>query len=922
LRGMRQERTERIRLLENAIQYSEHFGMSYPEIQEMQKELNQAKEEAARLTQYITIAERELHEQQSKTYGDYLESLKNVETQLKDFVGYLEEFEEIQTFSYETIIDLLEKYGDSVIDVIHDEELLHARIQELLGETEEAHAEKYRRMLLANETFSRHLLENNEKLYSLIADIYGEDLKNFKSLTATKAEIEATLTKRLGESWQVYLRWTRAELFDMMDMYGDYMGDFTAHDIAAIERYRQLQIAIDEIANIEIPDFRSSFDRSSQAARAFSEELDLIQIKLGVNARKIVVLQNQLAATFSQPVRRRILHDLGILYRQNQEFTNQALEIYRENLAKELSKLPETLRQQVLLGDFRIELLTDEDVANTVSNIQTLQSTIQSLEDDIRSIGTALVDVFQQQVQNSFRTANFALEELRHQFSLLDDSVDNFGLRNELLASQLILLDDQLDTVMQTMDALRHKFDLGLIDEEQFLTLEHFLHDERRRLESAIHQAETQRRNEAVRLAEEEIRKKKELYEEDKRNALDAIDAKLKAEEKAYRERMQMLDDELKRYNDIIDAKLQAIDRDEDQRTYEQELAKLQEDRAKIQEQINILELDDSLEARNRVFALTEDLHAQDERIAELQHRRNIDLRKQNLNDMKDAKRTEIEDTKKAESDKFDLFKERLEAERALEEAHYDALLQDEEYFNNLKEQLVAKYLSNIKALHDKFRNDWLNSEMEAYARVAKMLDDLIRKRAEAARMQVPGEPLRGLPSGVTETGEQMFWVNVGVEGQQVLEARSSIIARQRERYEEAKAVNNQALMDLILSETQSAIGDPSFRFLRGGETQQTGLHWLDATRQRPERVLSARQTELFGRLVDWLPNLERMLANQQTISHDSSLVINNLLRVDGNVDEAMMPDLKRLVNDAVREIQEIQKKNLVKRGITQKVGF
>jgi hypothetical protein len=48
----------------------------------------------------------------------------------------------------------------------------------------------------------------------------------------------------------------------------------------------------------------------------------------------------------------------------------------------------------------------------------------------------------------------------------------------------------------------------------------------------------------------------------------------------------------------------------------------------------------------------------------------------------------------------------------------------------------------------------------------------------------------------------------------------------------------------------------PKGTYETGGETEATGMHWLDGTSGKPERVLSAEQTSAFNKLVDYLPNL------------------------------------------------------------------
>lgn len=55
-------------------------------------------------------------------------------------------------------------------------------------------------------------------------------------------------------------------------------------------------------------------------------------------------------------------------------------------------------------------------------------------------------------------------------------------------------------------------------------------------------------------------------------------------------------------------------------------------------------------------------------------------------------------------------------------------------------------------------------------------------------------------------------------------------------------------------------------RFATGGETQTTGIHWLDGQVGKPERVLSAEQTQSFNKLVNNLPKVSPILENLKNL--------------------------------------------------------
>lgn len=63
-------------------------------------------------------------------------------------------------------------------------------------------------------------------------------------------------------------------------------------------------------------------------------------------------------------------------------------------------------------------------------------------------------------------------------------------------------------------------------------------------------------------------------------------------------------------------------------------------------------------------------------------------------------------------------------------------------------------------------------------------------------------------------------------------------------------------------------------KFETGGETQETGLQWLDGKKGKPERVLSAEQTKSFNRMVEIMPDFMRKMELFSTIAPSMSALI------------------------------------------------
>ena len=57
-------------------------------------------------------------------------------------------------------------------------------------------------------------------------------------------------------------------------------------------------------------------------------------------------------------------------------------------------------------------------------------------------------------------------------------------------------------------------------------------------------------------------------------------------------------------------------------------------------------------------------------------------------------------------------------------------------------------------------------------------------------------------------------------------------------------------------SDIASSMAASGLIYADGGETQSTGLHWLDGTKGKPERVLSSEQTTGFNKLIQNIPDL------------------------------------------------------------------
>ncbi|MFB0831564.1 phage tail tape measure protein [Brevibacillus laterosporus] len=216
---------------------------------------------------------------------------------------------------------------------------------------------------------------------------------------------------------------------------------------------------------------------------------------------------------------------------------------------------------------------------------------------------------------------------------------------------------------------------------------------------------------------------KKELKEKEKaiKAEIEAIEEQIEKEEKRHKKVMDGLDDELNRYKDIVNERLKSIDREVSEKEYNDELARLQKERQELQEKYNKLHLDKSVEGQYQLNEVKKQLAEKDREIEELNYKRGVELRKDNLNDNLDKFQKEIDAKKKAEDAKYDATKDRLNQEKR------DLEKQLDEYKEYIDRQIE---LENNK--HDRL----LKNIEEEKKRTQEKFDELINDERRFAQMR------------------------------------------------------------------------------------------------------------------------------------------------------------------------------------------
>lgn len=387
-------------------------------------------------------------------------------------------------------------------------------------------------------------------------------------------------------------------------------------------------------------------------------------------------------------------------YRKNLEQQVKHLEYKQYLLYQEANYIREQLKNEELsasmIADLRKKLselgLAWLDVRDAVkaTNMEIINSKNLQFDDLLTGVDQSLSKIDKQ--LQYYEEGGFAY------LAVLEEQIKHYEYKQTLLKKQENYLREQLKSGKLTKDQAKEI-------EMQISNIVLAWWD----VENAITGVNNSMKEQSDKLADDIIDSMKAVYEHQKQQALQAIDAQIKAEEERHRKQMKIYDDELSAYEKIIQAKLREIDDEYDEDQYEKQLNKMQEERLEIQRKINHLAMDDSYEAKTEKLKLEKELAEQTEKIQEFQDDRERKLRKDNLNDMLEDYREDIENKKEAETEKYDAEIDRLQELRRQQEYHYSEIIKNERKWSAIREDIrngeIGKHKEFLKEFLDEFEN-------------------------------------------------------------------------------------------------------------------------------------------------------------------------------------------------------------------------
>ncbi|MGD2196341.1 peptidoglycan DD-metalloendopeptidase family protein [Lysinibacillus fusiformis] len=224
-------------------------------------------------------------------------------------------------------------------------------------------------------------------------------------------------------------------------------------------------------------------------------------------------------------------------------------------------------------------------------------------------------------------------------------------------------------------------------------------------------------------IADKVISAYKDYHQELRDEQIKQLDEEIERENKKHETIMKNLQEEMDLFRKSVEDKLRLIDREESQRSYDMEIFDLESERNDVQSKLNILALDNSYEAKAKRKSLQEQLDEIDKTIAEKRHNREIDLRKESLNDALESKEEEINEKIELQESEHDNLVNKINLEKEHWESYYSDLLNNERQFAKMREDIINGHLTNVEVDFNQYRDKLKASLPE----ISGALDDTMK---------------------------------------------------------------------------------------------------------------------------------------------------------------------------------------------------
>lgn len=415
-------------------------------------------------------------------------------------------------------------------------------------------------------------------------------------------------------------------------------------------------------------------------------------------------------------------------------------------------------------------------------------------------------------------------------------------------------------------------------------------------------------------------------------------------EEDRHRTALDNIEEERKAFNEYIDEKIKALDKEEKKENYNKELNKKLEEKAKLQKQLDALMLDSSLESKAKQEELLEQLKNKQEEIEEFQNKYALDLKKENLQEQKEAHNKALDDEKKKEDENFENYKKALdrqleydklydEARRILVNGFYtdaignvvdlsEALLEYEDKFGEglsavgtkIKTEIIEKLLEVQDLLANGFDGTILSGD-NYVGPIGSSNESIIGDgNSNANNNKNKKQAITIFGNSIDLTNAQILANKYGINAQfenvantnKMPNANDIVLGQAANNYSNSTGAikltgkNREETKTMLEAHFESVKGS----YADGGIANFAGLAMMHGTEDRPELVLNNSQA---SSLFNFVKNIDsgvtirhnainpmRSIPYGEQITNNSTIKIDKLIEINGDVDEKVLPQIEQ----------------------------
>ncbi len=430
--------------------------------------------------------------------------------------------------------------------------------------------------------------------------------------------------------------------------------------------------------------------------------------------------------------------------------------------------------------------------------------------------------------------------------------------------------------------------------------------------------------------------------EEEKKILTDNHNEEMKSLEDRHKSRMDKYKEELDEFKKLIQGKIDALDEQYAEEDYQEQLEKEREEAVKLQREIDVLSLDDSLEARNQVIELRKKLAEQNEKITKLQQKRERDLLKKSLQDQLKDKEEDIKSREKIAENLYDNNKKRLEEEYDINIKFLERKYSDEQVYAEARKSIMRgqvevaegvfediydafvdfenKFGRGMGILGDIIKNDFIKELEKAQDAIARLDYEASRQlpqydsdykptRDDSWVDPVPEKPKpsNGKLSDMTETDYDRYvlyksiWEDANRAGnKQAMDSVHELAVKLRDKYNIREDLYNYNDLKNLSYEEMKRRG---YKF--GGKITDTGtlIAPFHGTQDSPEWILNDAQLRKTISNVT-LSTVSAIIPKLPALNTSQMVRIEKLINVEGNVTRDVLPLIEAAGNKVMENLQ------------------